>query len=159
MWNSTANRARLNIVVSTQSVNADTTRRILACENLYTKVNFVAIAPYISTTLSDNMTNNDVFNALNNQLITLNATMKTHLNIIRGYNLSFGCYEAGQGLTPSTSATNTLQVAVQTDQRMETLYTKYYEMLFNNSMALVNHYTDSSHFSKYGSWGIFQYTD
>lgn len=105
------------------------------------------------------MTNNDVFNALNNQLITLNATMKTHLNITRGYNLSLGCYEAGQGLTPSTSATNTLQVAVQTDPRMQALYTKYYEMLFNNSMALVNHYTDSSHFSKYGSWGIFQYTD
>lgn len=105
------------------------------------------------------MTNTDVFNALNTELSVLNATMKTHLNITRGYNISLSCYEAGQGLTPSTAATNTLQVAVQTDPRMQTIYTKYFEMLYNNSMTLVNHYTDSSHFSKYGSWGMFQYTD
>ena len=32
-------------------------------------------------------------------------------------------------------------------------------MLFNNSIALANHYTDTSHYSKYGSWGLFQYAD
>ena len=46
---------RVNIVVSTQAVNADTTRRILACENGYQKVDFVAIAPYLSITLTTSM--------------------------------------------------------------------------------------------------------
>lgn len=31
--------------------------------------------------------------------------------------------------------------------------------MFNNSIILANHYTDSSHYSNYGSWGLFQYTD
>lgn len=32
-------------------------------------------------------------------------------------------------------------------------------MLFNNSITLANHYTDSGIFSKYGSWGMFQFAD
>lgn len=39
---------RLHIIVSTQAVNADTTRRILACKNTYNYVDGVAIAPYLS---------------------------------------------------------------------------------------------------------------
>jgi hypothetical protein len=43
---------RLSIIVSTQAVNADTTRRILACQDTYKYVDGVAIAPYFSTDLS-----------------------------------------------------------------------------------------------------------
>lgn len=32
-------------------------------------------------------------------------------------------------------------------------------MLFNSSITLANHYTDSVHYTKYGSWGLFQYID
>lgn len=32
-------------------------------------------------------------------------------------------------------------------------------MLFNNSIVLANQYSDSVHYTKYGSWGIFQYID
>lgn len=73
-------------------MNADTTKRILACENLYTKVDFVAIAPYLSTTLRDNMTNTDVFNALNNELTKISSILKTYLNVTNNYSLPLGCY-------------------------------------------------------------------
>lgn len=46
---------RLQMVVSTQAVNADTTRRILACQNTSNYVDAVAIAPYLSIALNDSM--------------------------------------------------------------------------------------------------------
>jgi len=52
-------------VISTQAVNADTTRRILACENGYKKINLVAIAPYLSITLNANMTQTEIFTQMN----------------------------------------------------------------------------------------------
>jgi hypothetical protein len=55
VWSSPSDSSRLKIVISTQSVNADTTRRILACENGYKKVDMVAIAPYLSIDLRSNM--------------------------------------------------------------------------------------------------------
>jgi len=64
IWSNSSDSTRLNIVISPQAVNADTTRRILACENGYQKVDFVAIAPYLSITLLDNMTKTDVFTQL-----------------------------------------------------------------------------------------------
>lgn len=55
------NNPRLNIIVSTQAVNADTTNRILACRNTYTKVHGVAIAPYLSVPISSKTTNDALF--------------------------------------------------------------------------------------------------
>lgn len=52
------------MVVSTQSVNADTTRRILACQNTYNFVNAVAIAPYLSIPLTDSMSFADIISGL-----------------------------------------------------------------------------------------------
>ena len=47
--------SRAKIVVSTQAVNADTTKRILACKNTQNYIYGVAIAPYLSVTLTDTM--------------------------------------------------------------------------------------------------------
>jgi hypothetical protein len=71
-----AERARLQIVVSTQAVNADTTRRILACENGYKKVNLLAIAPYLSVTLNPNMTQTDIFTQMDAQIKKISAILK-----------------------------------------------------------------------------------
>lgn len=60
-----ANNKRLNIIVSTQAVNADTTTRILTCKKTYNYVDGVAIAPYLSINLNDSMTFNDVFANMN----------------------------------------------------------------------------------------------
>lgn len=81
------------------------------------------------------------------------------MNITNQYNLSLTTYECGQGLLGNSSTTITLQTGVQTDDRMRSTYVKYYEMLFNNSITLANHYTDSGISSRYGSWGMFQFTD
>jgi hypothetical protein len=64
VWSTPENIGRVKIVISTQSVNADTTRRILACENGYKKVDFVAIAPYLSVPLNDTMSQTQVFSLL-----------------------------------------------------------------------------------------------
>jgi hypothetical protein len=69
------------------------------------------------------------------------------------------CYESGQGLEGKTSTQTSLQIGVQTAVEMRQVYLSYMEMLFNNSIVLASHYTDSCRYSQYGSWGLFQYVD
>lgn len=45
---------RLTVVASAQSVNSDTTKRILECLNTYQYVQAVAIAPYFTATNINN---------------------------------------------------------------------------------------------------------
>ena len=59
----------------------------------------------------------------------------------------------------SDTATLKLQYAVQDDTRMTGIYTSYFEMLFNNSIVLANQFTDTGPQSKYGSWGLYEYSD
>ena len=92
VWSSPTDSARLKIVISTQAVNADTTKRILACENAYQKVDFVAIAPYISVPLNDSMTQTQVFTLLNAQLNIIATSLQQHLTYTKSYNLPLGCY-------------------------------------------------------------------
>ena len=159
VWSTPANRARVNIVISPQAVNADTTRRILACENGYKKVDFVALAPYLSTTLQANMTNADVFAQLSTEITKIGQTLQEHLIYTNNYSLPLGCYEAGQGLLGSDTATLNIQKSVQDDYRMAATYQSYFEMLFNNSIVLACQYTDTGAQTKYGSWGVFEYAD
>lgn len=58
------NPSRLQVIVSTQAVNADTTRRILACQNTYQYVDGVAIAPYFSANLTNTTSMDQLFNTL-----------------------------------------------------------------------------------------------
>lgn len=153
------NSNRLKMVVSTQAVNADTTRRILACQNTSSYVDGVAIAPYLSITLSDSMNFSSIISGLNAQIPLLSNTIKTHLAYTNSYNISLFCYESGQGLVGSTTTQTNLQIGVQTTTDMRQIYLSYHEMLFNNSIVLANHYTDSVHYTQYGSWGLFQYID
>lgn len=100
--------SRLQIVVNTQAVNADTTNRILSCRGTQAYVNAVAIAPYISISLNDSMSFTNIFTGLNSQITTLATTIQTHLVYTNKYGLSLYCYESGQGLTGGDSAKTAL---------------------------------------------------
>lgn len=101
-------------MVSTQAVNADTTRRILACQNTFNFVDGVAIAPYLDTRINDTMSFADIITGLNTQIPLLSTTIKTHLAFTNQYNLPLLCYESGQGLLGSTTTQTNLQIGVQT---------------------------------------------
>lgn len=135
------NSSTLNVIVSTQAVNADTTRRILLCRNTFTKVHGVAIAPYLSVNLADNMTLDVLFGKLTSQVGLIGPMISSHLNYTRLYSLPLYCYESGQGLVGSNSAQTSLQISAQSDLRMRGIYLSYLEALFNNSVVLANHYT------------------
>lgn len=119
----------------------------------------MAIAPYLSISLNDTMTSANIFDGMTAQIDNIAKTLKTHLNITNQYNLPLTTYESGQGLLGTTSITTNLQMGIQTDDRMRSVYVKYYQMLFNNSITLTNQYTDSGINSQYGSFGMFQFTD
>jgi hypothetical protein len=102
--------SRLQMVVSTQAVNADTTSRILACQDTYQYVDGIAIAPYFSATLTNTTTMDDLFTSLlPANLATINATLKLHWQYASQYSLKMFCYESGQGLV----GMNPTQVAIQ----------------------------------------------
>jgi len=52
----------------------------------------VAIAPYLSVSMTDSMTGTSLFAALNSKLNDLDTLLKSHLTITNGYNLELGCY-------------------------------------------------------------------
>lgn len=83
---------RLSIVISTQAVNADTTRRILACRNTYTKVNAVAIAPYLSVTVTSNTPLDSLFAQLTTQVGAVGLMVASHLKFTNNHSLSLLCY-------------------------------------------------------------------
>jgi hypothetical protein len=56
--------------------------------------------------------------------------------------LSLYCYESGQGLVGNSTYTDKLQMSIQHDLRMTSLYEQYFEVLFNNSIKLSNQYSD-----------------
>jgi hypothetical protein len=115
IWRSVfGSSGRLQIVVSTQSVNADTTRRILACKNTSSYVDAVAIAPYLSISLTDSMSFANIISGLTAEITNIGATIRTHLNYTNSYNITLMCYESGQGLLGSTSTQTNLQIGVQT---------------------------------------------
>lgn len=120
-----SNSTRLNMVVSTQSVNADTTRRILACQSTFNHVNAVAIAPYLSISLTDSMNYSTIISGLKAQIPIIKNQIQTHLNYTNSYGLSLLCYESGQGLVGSTTIQTNLQIGVQTLTDMRSVYLSY----------------------------------
>jgi hypothetical protein len=67
------------MIVSTQSVNADTTKRILACKSTQNYVDAVAIAPYLSISLNDSMTLDNIITGMNSQITLVANDIKSHL--------------------------------------------------------------------------------
>jgi hypothetical protein len=88
----TTTLTRLSIVVSTQSVNADTTRRILLCQNTSQYVDAVAIAPYFTANLTNSNANTLFNTTLPLNIQQINATLKQHLNYTNQYNIKLMCY-------------------------------------------------------------------
>jgi hypothetical protein len=87
-----SNPSRLSVVVSTQSVNADTTRRILACQNTYQYVDAVAIAPYFSANITGATADTLMDTKLPSNIQLINTTLKQHLIYVNQYNLKLFCY-------------------------------------------------------------------
>lgn len=117
--------SRLQMIVSTQSVNADTTKRILACQSTYNHVDGVAIAPYLSTTILDNSTYDQIISQMQTQISIIATAIQQHLSYTTPHSLSLYCYESGQGLVGSDTIQTNLQIGVQTYAPMRALYLSY----------------------------------
>jgi hypothetical protein len=107
-------------------VNADTTKRILACQNTQKFIDGVAIAPYLSVPLADDMSVDEIITAMTVELSSLSKTIKSHLTFTTPHNLPLLCYESGQGLLGSTTVQTSLHISVQTNVKMRALYLSYF---------------------------------
>jgi hypothetical protein len=78
--------------------------------------------------------------------------------IAKMYNVGVVAYESGQAFSSiayDPQFTNLL-VAAQTDPRMGTAYTNYYNTWAANGGGLAMHFDDVSSYGKFGSWGALQ---
>jgi FG-GAP-like repeat len=78
--------------------------------------------------------------------------------IAKTYNVGVLGYESGQAFSSfqyDPQFTN-LFVAAQTDLRMGTVYTSYYNTWAANGGGLIMHFDDVSAYGKFGSWGAVQ---
>ncbi len=74
-------------------MNADTTKRILACGETYKYVDAVAIAPYLYSPNINNITLDELIdNDLPIQMTNINKTIFDHMKFTNQYNLSLFCY-------------------------------------------------------------------
>lgn len=154
------NKSRLKIIVSTQSVNADTTKRILECQNTYAYVDAVAIAPYFSFTLKDSHNLDSIFNTeIPQTLDNLKKDLQSHLYFIKKYNLEFYNYESGQGFVGNNVFQTNLQISMQSDPRMQKIYFDYLNLLKQNGVTQTMVYTSVGNWGKYGSWGHLRYSN
>jgi hypothetical protein len=161
-------RARLRFVLSSQFVNPDVSRRILACGGAGGAADALAVAPYLEPPLTrgnsgrdaDLLTVDGVLNASSGTAwparSALAATCGAHAALARAYNLSLVAYEGGQGLTGgSSSFAQALAIAVNRDARMNLLYRNYTRQFLNSCGAsLLMHFSSILLPSKYGSWCV-----
>jgi hypothetical protein len=171
-------RARLRFVLASQFVNADVSRRILACGGAGGAADALAVAPYLDPPLTrgnsgrdaDLLTVDGVLNASSGTawpaLSALVATCREHAALARAYNLSLVAYEGGQGLTGGASSfAQALAIAVNRDPRMAGLYRNYTRLFLDGAPAggcgasLLMHFSSILLPSRYGSWGLQEALD
>ena len=154
-----AGRQRFTIVVSSQTVNADATQQILAC-NIGTAgvdIDAVVLGPYFDGFSATITQVNDMIASFD---AGINASLKmvaAHAAITRPRGFQLLTYEAGPG--SPVGSNNDLAIATQRDSRMRSLVRRYYSGLAAVGVGLLLHYVSTAMPSKYGSFGLLESTD
>jgi len=157
-----AARRRVKLIVASQSVNADVSRRILGCNNSYVVAvaSALSIAPYFNS--FDESTNTQGWTpefALNESLkrnfAEINATTREHAALARRMGLRLTTYEAGQSFLGELA----LVKAVNSHPLMRSAYKSYLELLAAANVSLINLFSSMGLDSQYGAWGLVNAMD
>jgi hypothetical protein len=153
------NRQRLVIVVSSQTVNADATRQLLAC-NIGAPgvdVDGVVLGPYFDGYSSTITTVDAMLSSFESGInVSLNQ-VAAHEALTRPRGFQLLTYEAGPG--SPVGSNSDLAIATQRDPRMRALVLRYYRGLAAGGVSLLMHYVSTSMPSVYGSFGLLESTD
>ena len=149
-------------MISSQAVNPDVSKRILACKDTYKYVDALAIAPYFNGDLKVNGVNSNVEDLFGGGLFDKGITYITDIVAkqkleAKKYSLKFITYEAGQHMVSNGDVVQTaVCLAANRDLRMKAVYKKYLQALKVAGIEMITHFSSIGTFTTYGSWGLLE---
>ena len=170
-------RKRFVRVLASQAGYSDAAQRILSFQNAAKSADVLAIAPYMGMGVTPKKEDNpgenevaawrldDLFNYLSNHVVDETITwISANKKIANQYGLLLVAYEGGQHLVGVQGAENNekltrLFMQANADKRMGELYASYLNAWGAQGGDLMCLYNSVSAWSKWGSWGLLQYSD
>lgn len=170
---------QLRFVLSGQAVSIWVMNQILSVPGLAAKTNILAIAPYFDCEEIGNAVNSayysigqvdDIINRCQITIKSLDKYITPYQQLAANNSLNFSCYEAGTSISeqePIYSGNDTpsltpKMIAANRDPRMSAIYRSVLGRL--ESLGLIKNaptmlFSSISQPSKYGSWGLLDYSD
>ena len=174
---------RLVRVLPSQGANASMSQDIVSFRNAAAYADVLAIAPYYSMCsdqaiggwgfLGDPSTQDQVAAMTQDQVLDIELFHIEHCAqdqitasraVAQQYGLNLVAYEGGQSLigildAQNNAALNSLFKSVNRNARMQNLYQTFLQNWVNDGGDLFMHYADIGSYTKYGSFGTYEYQD
>lgn len=168
-------RARLVRVLPSQVANAYVSQQILTFRDAYKSADALAIAPYLSCNVSpdgkpsvaevEGWSADKALDYLQNTALPQTAAwLREHKQVADRYGMRLIAYEGGQHMVGVAGGENSERVtrvlqAANAHPRIGEVYRKYYDAWAAAGGDLFCYFSSVGEWSKWGSWGIFQYYD
>lgn len=169
---------RLVRILPSQAANSWVSGQILEYQDAYRSADALAVAPYITFTISPEPEGDDpaakvvgswTVEQLLDQVERVKlpqaiAWMHAQHKTAQEHGLRMVAYEAGQHLVGIRGAENDqrltqLLLAANAHPRMKEIYAKYLQAWIQEGGDLLCHFNSVGRWSKWGSWGLLQYGD
>ncbi len=174
---------RLVRVLPSQAANASMSEDIVSFRNASAYADALAVAPYYSMCsdqasggsgfLGDPATQDQVAQMTPDQVLDIelfhiqhcaNDQITSSRAVAQKYGLNLVAYEGGQSLlgvfdAQNNQALNTLFKTVNRNPRMQTLYEAFLQNWVADGGDMFMHYADIGSYTKYGSFGTYEYQD
>ena len=164
-------------VIASQAGVPWISEQILAHEDAYQSADVLAVAPYITCMVSqsdeyglqesefENWSLSRVLNYMSKEALPEAIQLiREQKDVADRFGVKLVAYEAGQHMTGTGGAENNDSVTqlfldANNDPRMHDIYARYYQAWTEAGGDLICHYNSVEGWSKWGSWGLFQYED
>lgn len=152
--------SRLVRVLATQNANPWSSEQVISWDNVASKADALATAPYFDANLQTQPLGEGGLTAffqdrLPQAMDDRIASARQQRDLAKRYGLRYIAYEAGQHVTASSDVDLLLQI--QRDPRMGQLYTRYLNYWRNEFGDLMVLFVDYSPTNQYGGWGLQEY--
>jgi hypothetical protein len=147
-------------------------KQMIEFENAYQHADALAVAPYFGYEVGDpkiraqvqKMSVDQILDAAHDSILRLREITKKHLELAKAHNLQLVAYESGQGIvgvgeSQGDPALTALFTAANRSPRMKDLYLEDLVGWRDSGGGLINAFSSTQWFSKFGSWGIREWQD
>jgi len=167
-----AGTSRLVRVLAWQHADVTNTKQVIEYEKAYEHADALAVAPYFGYEVGDprnrartqTMTVEQILDAAHDSIVRLREITKKHLETAKARGLQLVAYESGQsivgaGESEGDATLTALFTAANRSPRMTDLYLEDLAGWRDIGGGLINAYSATLPFNKFGSWGLREWQD